>query len=82
MYGTVRASGSTARIAAFIASTRSPSNVVSYGGSSVIHVFDGLTGTPLLGMLGGFQAYAAGQTDGVFVAAGKDRLRAGVRGHR
>ena len=37
MYGTVRASGSAARIAAFIASTSSPSNVVSYDGRSAIH---------------------------------------------
>ena len=33
----MRASGSAASSAAFIASTRSPSNVVSYDGSSVIH---------------------------------------------
>ena len=37
MYGTVRASGSTASRAAFMASTRSPSKVVSYDGSSVTH---------------------------------------------
>ena len=40
MYGTVRPSGSWARIAAFIASTRRPSKVVSYGSRRVIHPFD------------------------------------------
>lgn len=37
MYGTVRASGSVARIAPFIASSSAPSNGVSYDGRLVIH---------------------------------------------
>ena len=37
MYGTMRASGSTVSNEAFMASTRSPSNVVSYAGRDVIH---------------------------------------------
>ncbi len=37
MYGTVRASGSAARIAPFIASSNSPSKPVSYDGRSTIH---------------------------------------------
>jgi hypothetical protein len=39
------------------------------GGGSEVRVFDGTNGQPLPGVLGEFNAYAAGQTDGVFVAA-------------
>jgi RHS repeat-associated protein len=41
-----------------------------HGGGSQIKVFDGTTGRPLKGTLGSFNAFAAGATDGVFVAAG------------
>ncbi|MCI0684778.1 MAG: hypothetical protein L0Y71_21990, partial [Gemmataceae bacterium] len=40
------------------------------GGGSQVRVFNGTNGRPLAGTLGGFNAYAPGQTDGVFVAAG------------
>jgi hypothetical protein len=39
------------------------------GGGSEVRVFDGTNGQPLPGVLGDFNAYAPGQTDGVFVAA-------------
>jgi RHS repeat-associated protein len=41
-----------------------------HGGGSQIKVFDGTTGKPFKGTLGSFNAFAAGATDGVFVAAG------------
>src|SRR5262249_7804634 len=39
------------------------------GGGSQVRVFNGSNGNPLAGTLGSFNAFAAGQTDGVFVAA-------------
>jgi YD repeat-containing protein len=39
------------------------------GGGSQVRVFNGTNGTPFTGMLGGFNAYAAGQTNGIYVAA-------------
>lgn len=40
------------------------------GGGAQVRVFNGLTGKALSGTLGNFNAYAPGQTDGVYVAAG------------
>ncbi|MCI0681759.1 MAG: FG-GAP-like repeat-containing protein, partial [Gemmataceae bacterium] len=39
-------------------------------GGSRVRVFDGVNGKPVSGTLGGFQAFAPGQTSGVWVAAG------------
>jgi RHS repeat-associated protein len=41
-----------------------------HGGGSQIRVFDGKTGKAFKGTLGSFNAFAAGASDGVFVAAG------------
>ena len=40
------------------------------GGGSRVRVFNGITGLPLLGTLGSFEAYPSGGSSGVFVAAG------------
>jgi RHS repeat-associated protein len=41
-----------------------------HGGGSQVKVFDGKTGKAFKGTLGSFNAFAAGASDGVFVAAG------------
>src|SRR5262249_34277409 len=40
------------------------------GGGSQVRVFNGVNGAPLSGKLGSFSAYGAGETSGVYVAAG------------
>src|SRR5206468_2370695 len=41
-----------------------------HGGGNRVRVFDGHTGHALPGTLGNFSAFTAGQSDGLFVAAG------------